>query len=92
MYIKKTIIAVSILVIFACEKYGKELNHGKDGCIDCVLRFDTITSSDTTSYELTYPTWNLKTDRTDWCHYLNEMNGNMQTIDTIFIKQTAYCK
>ena len=89
---KKIIIAVSILVIFACEKYGSDLNKGKDGCIDCLLRFDSIKGSDTTFYELTYPAWNLETDRTDWCHYLNEMNGKTQTIDTVFIKQTAYCK
>ncbi len=89
---KKIIIAVSVLVIFACEKFGSELNHGKNGCIDCVLRFDSIRGSDTTHYELTYPTWNDSTNRTDWCHYLNEMNGKMQTIDTVSIKQTAYCK
>jgi hypothetical protein len=89
---KKIIIAVSILLVLACEKYGSELNKGKDGCIDCVLRFDTIIGLDTNYYELTYPAWFLKTNRTDWCHYLNEMNGKMQTIDTIFINQTAYCK
>lgn len=89
---KKIILAISVLVISSCEKYGSALNNGKDGCVDCVLRFDTIRGSDTTHYDLTYPAYNIKTNRTDWCHYLNEMNGKMQTVDTILIKQTAYCK
>ena len=89
---KKIIIIISVFTTFACEKYGSELNNGKDGCIDCVLKFDSIRGSDTIHYELSYAVWTLQTDRTDWCHYLNEMNGKAQTIDTILIKQTANCK
>ena len=91
---KKIIISISVLAIFACQKFGSDLNKGKDGCVDCVLIFDSIKGSDTmiTHYKLTYPTWNFQTNRTDWCHYLNEMNGKTQTIDTILIKQTVSCK
>lgn len=88
---KKIIILLSVFVIYACEKYDSSLNKGKDGCVDCVLRFDSIKNNDTTSYLLTYPSWYFETNRTDWCHYLKEMNGKTQIIDSILIKQTAVC-
>ena len=89
---KKIIILISVFAFFACEKFGSDLNKGKNGCVDCVLIFDSIKGSKTTQYKLTYPIWNDSTNRTDWCHYLNEMNGKTQTIDTILIKQTVSCK
>ena len=94
---KKLIILFTFLGIFACKKYGSELNNGKDGCIDCVLKIDSIRTTDTTYYQLNYDIWSLKTNRTDWCNYLESMNGETQINDTIYadtvhIKYTAFCK
>lgn len=94
---KKLLILFSCLGIFACKKYGSELNNGKDGCIDCVLKIDSIKGMVTTFYELNYDMWTFTTNRTDWCNYLDEMNGKTQindTIyaDTVFIKYNVSCK
>lgn len=88
---KKSIILLSFLGMFACKKFGSELNYGKDGCIDCVLKIDSINGVDTTYTQLKYDIWSLKTDRTDWCNYLNDMNGKTVNNDTILVKYTVSC-
>ena len=80
-------------VAISCKKYVTDLNKGKNGCIDCILRIDTIKNSDTTHYNLQYEQWYLTTERTDWCNYLNRMKEKTTTInDTVVVKYRAICK